>query len=385
MTIAAKPQVSVEVDESEDDILSDNSEVESRSEAQQDDDLDIQIKEENEEDIFSESFDADEISEIKEEDESFGIKEESDDDEEEEEKEVVTSDEYDSEIDIKSEDEFASDEDSMIKSEETFESESQDMKQKKRKEAKSRPEMEKKVRIDLDTDSDSTESSDDDNNDEDSKDKLGSDAEDSKSGLANVMAQILAKSGSDDVMLSKAKKDYMVKKEEDTGTEFEVVDADGKITKEVTIKVEEEEEDQRKLAQKKRLEKEQFVMKFKLKPDFQRDREKERKLKIIATQGVVQLFTAIEKHKSMLKQQLSKTKSSFGADDLNPTDLKESFLNLLDQEGEKFKRAFEEDPIKKEIKHEESAPKKPKWNVFADNFYKEPTLQGWDAKSDDED
>ena len=28
--------------------------------------------------------------------------------------------------------------------------------------------------------------------------------------------------------------------------------------------------------------------------------------------------------------------------------------------------------------------KKAKWSVFADNFYKAPTLQGWDAKSDEE-
>lgn len=29
--------------------------------------------------------------------------------------------------------------------------------------------------------------------------------------------------------------------------------------------------------------------------------------------------------------------------------------------------------------------KKPKWNVLSDNFYKEPTLQGWDLQSDDGD
>lgn len=245
---------------------------------------------------------------------------------------------------------------------------------------------EKHVRIMTEESDKSDGESDDESEDENTEVKEESDTED-KTGLANVMAQILATPGGNNLILSKAKKDNVSLKAEDTG-EFELVDADGNVKKEVKIEVVEE-EDKRETAHKKQLEREVLVKKLKLKPNIETDREKERNLRIIATQGVVQLFSAIEKHKAVVRKERSQTHSVVSREVMSSKDFQDTFYDILDKEGEKVKKLHPTKMTKREMKDEPvdlpSGEKKPKWSVFADNFYKEPTLQGWDLKSDDED
>lgn len=357
-----KPQVHVEKFESDQ-----SDEVEDESEEEPGDDM-VEIKEEidepDDEDLVSDSQGLGDSCE------DVEIKEEEDDAE----SEVTSDDESDLKIDDISDGDDSEDESASSNEKDC--------------DSGSKQKGEKHVRMEVDSSEDETETDSDEEDDEfgEPKVKAESDTEDVKSGLADVMAQILSMKGGHNLILSKAKKDYMTVKPEDTG-EFQVVDADGNVKQEIKIKVEEE-VDPSEVARKRLLEKENLIKKFKLKPDVERDREKERKLRITATQGVVQLFTAIEKHKALIRKQRSETKSLVAREEISSSDVKESFLDILDKEGEKLKRSRDAKLVKEELKSEPidlpSAAKKPKWNVFADNFYKEPTLQGWDLQSDEE-
>lgn len=86
------------------------------------------------------------------------------------------------------------------------------------------------------------ESDKDDDSDKDHKSNKGKDKEGGNRGLANVMAKILATKKSDNVILSKAKKDKkFIKEAEDLSDDsFEIVDDSGKVKKEPKIKEEKE-------------------------------------------------------------------------------------------------------------------------------------------------
>ncbi|KAG7175968.1 RRP15-like protein-like 2 [Homarus americanus] len=206
-----------------------------------------------------------------------------------------------------------------------------------------------------DNDSDASEVYKDDFGGDESESGVESDGdnnkEDGSSGLANVMTRILGTKKSDNVILSKAKKNEKITKPVDdaSGDSFEVVDDSGK--------------------------KKIWENRFRVKPNVKEDREKERRLRVLATQGVVQLFSAIEKHKNMIQRKLSETRSIMGREKVLETTGKEAFLEVLKQQGEK--------EIKEELV-DLPPKKKPRWSVLAENFYKEPTLQGWDQQSDDE-
>uniref|UniRef100_A0A0P4WB00 RRP15-like protein n=2 Tax=Scylla olivacea TaxID=85551 RepID=A0A0P4WB00_SCYOL len=274
----------------------------------------------------------------------------------------------------------------------------------------------KKVKIkEAEPDSDDSDDMDDDFEDgeseednfgDDESEKEGEDGEDSKksgSGLADMMAKILGTKKSGDVILSKAKTDMEVKKsmkakQEDT---FEIVDSSGQIKTEPMVdKIKEEEEEDKKppVSQHERdLYRKLWEEKFHKKPSITEDREKERKLRVLATQGVVQLFSAIEKHRTMMQVKLSQCRSIMGREKVLESTGKEAFLDILKQQGKRVKetepegKVKEEDGIvKEEVKDElldlqPPMKKKPKWNVLSDNFYKEPTLHGWDQESNDGD
>ncbi|KAK8746109.1 hypothetical protein OTU49_017259 [Cherax quadricarinatus] len=216
-----------------------------------------------------------------------------------------------------------------------------------------------------------------------------SNKESSSTGLANVMAKILATKHSDNVILSKAKKAKRVSEEakDSDDDSFEIVDDSGKIKKESEIKEEEKESKIGESKHERELQKKILENRFLVKPNLKEDWAKEKQLKILATQGVVQLFSAIEKHRSMVQKKLSETRSMMGREKIMENTGKEAFLAVLREQGEKIKVPKEEESIKEEIKDElldEPVMKKPRWNVLADNFYKEPTLQGWDQQSDED-
>ncbi|XP_042242905.1 RRP15-like protein [Homarus americanus] len=244
-----------------------------------------------------------------------------------------------------------------------------------------------------DNDSDASEVYKDDFGGDESESGVESDGdnnkEDGSSGLANVMTRILGTKKSDNVILSKAKKNEKITKPVDdaSGDSFEVVDDSGKVKKEPNIKLENEDQKATETLHERELRKKIWENRFRVKPNVKEDREKERRLRVLATQGVVQLFSAIEKHKNMIQRKLSETRSIMGREKVLETTGKEAFLEVLKQQGEKVNAPQEEESIKSEIKEElvDLPPKKkPRWSVLAENFYKEPTLQGWDQQSDDE-
>lgn len=231
---------------------------------------------------------------------------------------------------------------------------------------------------------------DDDESDKNSESDKKKDKKVGSRGLASVMAKILATENSENVILSKAKKDKtFIKEAEDISDDsFEVVDDSGKVKKVPKTK---EEKDNKLVSQsliKKELEKKIWGKRFRVKPSIKKDWEKERRLRVLATQGVVQLFSAIEKHKNMVKKRVSETQSVVEREKILETTGREAFLEVLRQQGKKVKVSQEEEAVKEEIKDEPveiPAKEKPRWNVLADNFYKEPTLKSWDQQSDDED
>lgn len=231
---------------------------------------------------------------------------------------------------------------------------------------------------------------DDDESDKNSESDKKKDKKVGSRGLASVMAKILATENSENVILSKAKKDKtFIKEAEDISDDsFEVVDDSGKVKKVPKTK---EEKDNKLVTQsliKKELEKKIWGKRFRVKPSIKKDWEKERRLRVLATQGVVQLFSAIEKHKNMVKKRVSETQSVVEREKILETTGREAFLEVLRQQGKKVKVSQEEEAVKEEIKDEPveiPAKEKPRWNVLADNFYKEPTLKSWDQQSDDED
>lgn len=305
---------------------------------------------------------------------------------------------------------YSNDEDFTEIKEEEDEAESSEIEDKKEHGRKKRKKEMKNKKADPDSDSDDVgedESEEDEGNfSEDESIKEEEDEEDGEtvgSGLANVMAKILGTKRSEDVILSKAKMDREVKKKTKQEDTFEIVDSSGKVKKEPMVeKIKEEEEEEKKpivSLHDRELHRKLWEEKFRKRPSITEDREKERKLRVLATQGVVQLFSAIEKHRTMMQVKLSQCRSIMGREKVLESTGKEAFLDILKRQGKRVKDEMdpegnkvkeEDDQLKEEVKDEPvdlQAPvkKKPKWNVLSDNFYKEPTLHGWDQQSDDED
>lgn len=62
--------------------------------------------------------------------------------------------------------------------------------------------------------------------------------------------------------------------------------------------------------------------------------------------GVVQLFSAIEKHKNQVQKKLAETRSIMGREKILETTGKDSFLEVLKQEGKRVGRHTEEELVK---------------------------------------
>ncbi|XP_050687349.1 uncharacterized protein LOC126980913 isoform X2 [Eriocheir sinensis] len=123
--------------------------------------------------------------------------------------------------------------------------------------------------------------------DDDSEKEEGEVKKSVGSGLANVMAKILGTKKSEDVILSKAKTDKAVKKtrkldKEDT---FEIVDGSGQVKKEPTVEIKEEEEDRKPdiSLHDREIHRKLWEEKFRKRPSITEDKEKERRLRVLAT------------------------------------------------------------------------------------------------------
>nr|XP_027209613.1 RRP15-like protein [Penaeus vannamei]XP_027209614.1 RRP15-like protein [Penaeus vannamei]XP_027209615.1 RRP15-like protein [Penaeus vannamei] len=268
-----------------------------------------------------------------------------------------------------------------------------DGRKKKKKKIKSKGQTKKKkVRIEREDLSDSDdlkeekeeEETDEDEDDSDSASESDDDGgvQEAGMGLANVLNMILKSKKKGKEILTKAKKDddRRVRFDED----FEVVDEEGNVRK--VVKEEEVKDAVRMSLHQKQLQRKAWINQFHVKPTILDNREKEKALKVIATHGVVQLFGAIEKHKSIISKKMAETKSVIGKETLLENIGKEDFLKVLKRKGKQMEDVYSEDEVKKELKKEpEEVPsKKPRWSVLSENFYKEPTLQGWDQESDED-
>ncbi|XP_027209613.2 RRP15-like protein [Penaeus vannamei] len=268
-----------------------------------------------------------------------------------------------------------------------------DGRKKKKKKIKSKGQTKKKkVRIEREDLSDSDdlkeekeeEETDEDEDDSDSAAESDDDGgvQEAGMGLANVLNMILKSKKKGKEILTKAKKDddRRVRFDED----FEVVDEEGNVRK--VVKEEEVKDAVRMSLHQKQLQRKAWINQFHVKPTILDNREKEKALKVIATHGVVQLFGAIEKHKSIISKKMAETKSVIGKETLLENIGKEDFLKVLKRKGKQMEDVYSEDEVKKELKKEpEEVPsKKPRWSVLSENFYKEPTLQGWDQESDED-
>lgn len=268
-----------------------------------------------------------------------------------------------------------------------------DGRKKKKKKIKSKGQTKKKkVRIEREDLSDSDdlkeekeeEETDEDEDDSDSASESEDDGgvQEAGMGLANVLNMILKSKKKGKEILTKAKKDddRRVRFDED----FEVVDEEGNVRK--VVKEEEVKDAVRMSLHQKQLQRKAWINQFHVKPTILDNREKEKALKVIATHGVVQLFGAIEKHKSIISKKMAETKSVIGKETLLENIGKEDFLKVLKRKGKQMEDVYSEDEVKKELKKEpEEVPsKKPRWSVLSENFYKEPTLQGWDQESDED-
>lgn len=68
--------------------------------------------------------------------------------------------------------------------------------------------------------------------------------------------------------------------------------------------------------------------------------------------GVVQLFSAIEKHRNMMQVKLSQCRSIMGREKVLEGTGKEAFLDILKQQGKRVKE--ETEPALKKVKKEEN-------------------------------
>lgn len=68
----------------------------------------------------------------------------------------------------------------------------------------------------------------------------------------------------------------------------------------------------------------------------------------LSNRGVVQLFSAIEKHKNEVQKKLSETRSVMGREKILETTGKEAFLEVLKQQGKQVE-AIKEEKLVKEV------------------------------------
>ena len=122
-------------------------------------------------------------------------------------------------------------------------------------------------------------------------------------------------------------------------------------------------------------------------PDIVKDRIREKKMKKIATRGVVQLFNAVREQQKHLKTELNKAGlSTTKRDKVYQKMDKEAFLQVLS--GNKR-------PDLSQAKNLHHAAKAPKvelktedddgtWSVLKDNYMMGAKLKDWDKASDSE-
>jgi hypothetical protein len=118
-----------------------------------------------------------------------------------------------------------------------------------------------------------------------------------------------------------------------------------------------------------------------VKPDIA-NQPAERKLRLVATRGVVQLFNAIAQH----QHQLQKEKEERGSDDDSDFGSSDGDDDLGPPKTKKGKPASK-DAFMERLK--EKAPPSPsssasKWSALSDEFMMAPKMRDWDRKAPDD-
>lgn len=194
---------------------------------------------------------------------------------------------------------------------------------------------------------------DDDDDDDELNDELSDDDENDKNtdaqgrniALASVMSRILNTDTNEKPILAKAKE--IEQKIEDEKLDY-------KARKALT-------------AERKKLEEKDRVI-----PDYTTF-EYEKKLRKLATRGVVKLFNAIK-----AAQEKSNEVHTLVTNKKPKVEVaKKSFMDML-QESNKQKTSSNE----KTTNNDNSESKEPAWNVFSDNYGMNATIKDWDKEED---
>jgi len=203
---------------------------------------------------------------------------------------------------------------------------------------------------DIDSDDDDDDEMNDELSDDDDENEKNTDAQGRNIALASVMSRILNTDTNEKPILAKAKE--IEQKIEDEKLDY-------KARKALT-------------AERKKLEEKDRVI-----PDYTTF-EYEKKLRKLATRGVVKLFNAIK-----TAQEKSNEVHTLVTNKKPKVEVaKKSFMDML-QETNKQKSANEK--ASDNNNNDNSESKEPAWNVFSDNYGMNASIKDWDKDKENED
>ncbi|KAL7306520.1 hypothetical protein TKK_0001217 [Trichogramma kaykai] len=223
--------------------------------------------------------------------------------------------------------------------------------------------------------------------DEESDNSEGSEVNDNDKSLANpgwadAMKKVLKTNKpkkKKTIVLSKAKKINEVKVQPKKDVSFEIEGGDEKVKVETSkdIKTETNLKDIQNKAKKK-------VLGIRKKPSAL-DRNREKRLQRMATNGVVQLFNAVRKQQKEIEDKLEEAGPREGKRDKALKEIsRKKFLDVL--MGAKNNESKNENTTEdiQEIKEENNEGDKKCWSVLEDDFGMKANLKDWDKNVSDE-
>ena len=233
-------------------------------------------------------------------------------------------------------------------------------------------------------DEEGSEAEDDQNSDQEAQFEFDSDFSDeekssknSNSGWADAMRKII---NSKKEILSKTKKDSMLKKE--SKSEFEVVSENVEKNSEnlTTDNKDDKKDEKTKFKEKSKLSRAQKTHEWNMysrsKPSVL-EKNQERHLAKIATRGVVQLFNTIKTQQKELSVKSGNKEKKRKIAEFKEMD-KASFLDMLKGSDNPPKKKK-----KKVIKEQNSEEEEPEWDVLQDSYMMGGKLKDWDAQDSD--
>ncbi|XP_045473174.1 RRP15-like protein [Harmonia axyridis] len=214
-------------------------------------------------------------------------------------------------------------------------------------------------------------------------DDQGSDAENGSknSAWADSVSKILKSKPKPNkpLVLSKAKKltDVKAKPKE---SEFEVVQEDGEIKKELVEDKPVEEKKETKVKRKRTKE----IPGLRVKPDIL-EKDRERILTKVATRGVVQLFNAVRNQQKDINKKLYEAGPlEVRKEKVMKSIDKNTFLDtLMGQKSEQVDEVLaKEEHIPKKIKLDKEDNSGKVWDVLKDNYMMDAKMKDWDKELD---